>query len=479
MKKLKTWIIAISVICLAFIMITTETRAESEYKPDKQTWNKHKNLYDDPNPFLKTYGWKQIIPAGEYAKLTFDIETMKNTWAKVVGFRSPDVVGKIAPEIKPGKYTYKDKEKYPGLKELMIPTHYERFNPGAPPLALNFPEIEIVPTQQVYHSLPVANATLKNMGKTQLDDKGYMKDETYESGFPFPQSSGKFKAQQIVYNWQERYNGGDQFLGVEDIQTFDRKLKLSFSADCTWEQLKLGGRCTIPPYGYYDKRAQEKKEIRVINFRYLSPRDQAGNVIWIINKRSLDEPNQLMVWLAQIRRVRKLSAADSQDTAAGSNEIFDDFEGFNQKLSPTVYPYKFELLAEREFLVPHHTTDGAEYVSSKGIELRNLRLERRPMYVVKMTQQDPTYVYGYRILYIDKETFAMHRIETHDQKGRLWRSVDPIMAFIPEGGFIWPLYFLTWNYIDPQVEYCRVYQIPVTWMTRNHLSLSQLEKKGK
>jgi len=32
-------------------------------------------------------------------------------------------------------YTYKDKEQYPGLKELMYPDLYQRFKPGAPPHA--------------------------------------------------------------------------------------------------------------------------------------------------------------------------------------------------------------------------------------------------------------------------------------------------------------------------------------------------------
>lgn len=119
------------------------------------------------------------------------------------------------PEIKPGKYSYKDKEKFPGLKELMIPHHYKRFNPGGPPFAGNFPEITVVPTKQYYWALPIAEATKNNMGKTKLDDQGYIIDNTYVSGYPFPRPSGKFKVQQIMYNWVKRYSNGESLYLIE------------------------------------------------------------------------------------------------------------------------------------------------------------------------------------------------------------------------------------------------------------------------
>ena len=51
-----------------------------------------------------------------------------------MGFRAPDLVGKIAPEIKPGKYTYKDVQNNPGFKQLMWPDLYKRIKPGGPPM---------------------------------------------------------------------------------------------------------------------------------------------------------------------------------------------------------------------------------------------------------------------------------------------------------------------------------------------------------
>ena len=68
------------------------------------------------------------MPPEVYKKVTYDVEAMKRTWAEVIGFKSPDVVGKMYPEIKPGKYTYKDKEKLP-FDKMMWKHLYDRFNP--------------------------------------------------------------------------------------------------------------------------------------------------------------------------------------------------------------------------------------------------------------------------------------------------------------------------------------------------------------
>ena len=48
--------------------------------------------------FIKNIeGYQKIMPPEVYKKVTYDVEAMKRTWAEVVGFRSPDVVGKVVP----------------------------------------------------------------------------------------------------------------------------------------------------------------------------------------------------------------------------------------------------------------------------------------------------------------------------------------------------------------------------------------------
>ena len=165
----------------------------------------------------------------------------------------------------------------------------------------------------------------------------------------------------------------------------------------------------------------------------------------------------------------------------GQDQIYDDNEGWMQKLSPTRYPYKFEVLEEREFLVPAPTVDGSGYWASKGVELRNLKMVRRPMYVVKLTQLDPNYVYGSRIFYIDKETFNFYHNEFFDQKGRLYRAWDGNYGWFPEMGMFasWASSFILMrDFIDLHSGIERPYQIPAFW-NRKDVSLKGLMMKAK
>jgi len=148
------------------------------YVPTIAQVEKYKRFHDDPRPILKTFGPKQVLPPELYTRLSYDVEKMKTLWAEVVGFSAPDVVSEIAPEIKPGIYTHDDLGKYPGLKNLMYPSLYNRIKPGQPPFAGNIPEFEVIPTRQYYWALPIALATKQNEGKAQLDQDGYLIPET-------------------------------------------------------------------------------------------------------------------------------------------------------------------------------------------------------------------------------------------------------------------------------------------------------------
>ena len=451
------------------------------YLPSLADLFEQKARYDDPRPYLTTFGPKQVLPPELYEKLSYDIDEMKDKWAEVVGFRSPDLVGKIAPEIKPGKYSYQDKDKHPGLKELMWPTIYDRFNPGGPPHAGNFPEFELVPTRQYHWSLPVAYASLENAGKTKLDDQGYPDWNSWEGGYPFPKPSGEFKAQQIMYNVERRYLGwGLNYYILGWIEGYTKDLKRDFEGKYDVTHIRLAGRVTMPPYGFFDERAKTRGEFKQFLFGFQGPRDVAGAVNASLQYLDVDTMNQDMMYIPSLRRVRKLSSTDTQDPVMGQDQIYDDREGWMQKLTPNRYPYKYEMLEERELLMQTPSWDGSEYISSEGLEFRNIKFERRPMYVIKLTQLDKNYVYSYRIFLIDKETFNYHHVENYDRKGRLYRTYTDPLGFFPElGTFAWAGATGTIrDYIDLHSGVSQTYQLPAFW-NRDDVSLGALVKAGK
>ena len=210
-KKLKS----ILLICLSAAFIASAAWAADEmppaesYVPDLKEIMKQKALVDDPRDLFKTYHPKDTLPPEVWAYMHFDIEKMKKMTAEIVGFTAPEQVGKIAPEIQPGKYTYQDLEKYPGLKDLFPPVILGNIKAGGPPLSCNIQDFEIAPTIQFHWSLPICEATKKNLGKTKLDKEGYRVAGTWESGVPFPKPSGDFKAQQVYYNMEKRAHQWD------------------------------------------------------------------------------------------------------------------------------------------------------------------------------------------------------------------------------------------------------------------------------
>lgn len=478
-----TWgfLLVLVMLAPAFTLCAGEYPAPNTYIPTVIEVEKHKAPSDDPRPYLTTFGPKQVLPKEFYAKLSFDVDAMKSLWAEVVGFKAPDIVGKVAPEIKPGKYTYKDLAKYPGLKTLMWPDLYNRIKPGAPPHAGNIPEFEIIPTRQLYWSLPIAEATKKNQGKTKLDAKGYLKGETWAGGVPFPKPSGPFKAQQIMYNIEKRMLSWElNFYLIGHIYGVNSSLKTDFDGVYDVKHTRLAGRTLLEPYGWFDKRAKERNEFKTFLFGFQAPRDVAGTYQLALYSNDQNTVDQLMLYIPSMRRVRKMSATDTQDPVMGQDQIYDDNEGWMQKLSATRYPYKYEVLEEREYLVSAASADGAEYVSTKGREFRNVRMERRPLYVVKLTQQDPNYVYGHRIFYVDAETFNFLHIENYNRKGKLYRTWDGNYGWFPDMGmFAWcGSLILMRDHIDLHSGYHQSYQLPAAW-GRDAVSLKSLSSQGK
>jgi len=480
-KKWIMWVRCSSVFCLALGLMTSAVWAGDEYKVSLSKFEKAKPFFDDPSPlYEEKLSLKNVIPAEEYARMTFDVQAMQELWPKVVGFKAPDVVGKIAPEIKPGVYGYEDKEKHPGLKHLLCPEMYRRFGPGEPPLAGNFPEIRIVPTRQYYWALPLAEATLKNKNKTKLDNEGYYIQGTYTAGFPFPTPSGEFRARQILYNWERRSWLSDSGFSIYRTRGMNRYLKVDWVGAFYEYNLRLQGRSIMEPYGWFDKRAEKHKERMISAVDTLEPRDMYGMIIDILSYEEVDRFDLFLLYIPAIRRVKKLSATDSQDKGAGGDAIYEDAAGgFNQKLSKERYPYTCKVIADREYLWPSYTVDGSWYYSEQSGELRNVVFERRPTIVVELIQQDPNFVYNKRIIYFDKETNALLFIENYDRKGRLYRTLLSIQYFDKNMGVLLPSGMVLLDHLDLHSTLQFSYAFPATWISRRHVTMQALLKGRK
>jgi len=86
------------------------------YLPHQKELYKLKKVTDDSTDLTAAYPLKDALPPEIYNLLTFNVEEAKKQTAEILGFSSPDLVGKITPEVKPGKYTY---EEIPGAQGLV------------------------------------------------------------------------------------------------------------------------------------------------------------------------------------------------------------------------------------------------------------------------------------------------------------------------------------------------------------------------
>jgi hypothetical protein len=319
------------------------------------------------------------------------------------------------------------------------------------------------------------------MDVKKTDEQGYLIPANFVPGVLFPRPSGKFKPIQILYNWLYNYDMSTA-VGLYALQGYNKKLQKDWDASNDTWGIGVAGRVHEPKddKGWLDGRAKKRGEYSAYVMRWLSPQDSNGNVISNITYLDPSDSTQTFLYFNQLRRIRKLSAEDTQDPFLGADFIIDDGFGFSQKLSPQRFPYKYEIIAEREYLVPTYTWDGSAYYTSKELELRDAEFERRPVYVIQMIQQDPNYVYSKRLIYVDKETFHIIYIENYDRKGRLYRNCENMYVFYPDQGMFNWFKNIAQDHLDMHSTLLHPHYDPFAlWVTREHCSIGRLTKIGK
>ena len=254
------------ILCLGVALLPLAAWAEDWTDVDPMDWlpkaeeaDAQKATTNDQRDLFKTWHPRSFVPPDMWKAITFDQEEMKKQTKEILGFSSPELVGKIAPEIKPGKYTYEDLEKHPGLKELFTPVIYKTIKKGGPPFVCSIMDFVIEPTRQLHWALPIAAATKKNMGAAKLDGEGYIVPKSWQGGVPFPRPSGEFKAQQVYYNMEKRMSGWDACNYLTGVGlALDKNLKVDKYNKYMRKEIRWMGRSFMPPFGWYDERAEKR-----------------------------------------------------------------------------------------------------------------------------------------------------------------------------------------------------------------------------
>jgi hypothetical protein len=347
-------------------------------------------------------------------------------WAKMMGFKAPDVVGKVAPEIKAGiVIDSKNYQQYPGLKELLPQSLYDRFDPAAyAPLA----PIKIVKTDQYHLSRGFLEKSLESAKTCKLAADG-LTLEGYKGGFPFINPKTGNEAAQLC---DQDYLGDSFAMRPMSLRLYNAQNKPERELRQHLNVLRYQG-CTDWREG--DIQPNPQNIMYAVSGTFIYPRDLSGTSY--VRKRFLkaEDADEFLLYIPSMRRVRRMSGRDTQDPLFGSDLVWDDYNVYWQKLSATEFPNEYKILKKTEMLLPtfidynwpdDRTTAG--YVDYKVDETGDQTYlhfgswQRRPVTIVEMKSLDSAYLYSKRIIVIDQETGLLLQTDLYDQSGRLWRS---------------------------------------------------------
>jgi len=316
----------------------------------------------------------------------------------------------LAEEIKPGividKANYKNY--LPELKRLLTPSSFETVING---LRKGFITLPIVEKRKYIPPKGYVEATKKNLrgGKIKVTSDNRLIG--WKAGMPFPSPKSGVE---LGWNYQKRCDYGDQMFFTCDFLLFNKDDNLERKMSIDLWQRNWNGRTDVSPI------PEEPGNNNVVqwkdSFIFTYPFDARGFASVRTRYEDLYKDDDVYTYLPTIRRIRRFTGSDLTDPLLGTDDTMDDFDIWFQKIN-TNMSFK---MREGKILVPVH----AEKPPKLKGNCFQVEWEIRPVYILEVIMNDPTYIYSKRVIYIDKEDGMSGGLvaENYDQRGRLWRS---------------------------------------------------------
>ncbi len=328
-------------------------------------------------------------------------------------------------------------------------------------------EIVAVDENDFQYSLKFKAGSEANAGKYYVTDTGYLYETTTKTwprfwyGFPFPQieESDPQAAYKVMYNHQvARFQIDDVywFLALKWATPggFDRAV--DFGAYATWFIGRHSGPLANPDETY----------LKDLIFG-VAPYDIVGVSTLTWWHTDPDKWQSIWSYVPTIRRVRRVTAANTSEGLFGSTIARDDVYGWGGKIQYM----NWKLVGVQDMLVPIAPTGiekpmmigdptpkklasdptlitnrgqipagkvpqvqwSAEERVLPGYEVpgwqgaawapTNLKLAHRRCWVVEASPKDPYYAYGRRVLYIDRTAYWPYWVTLYDRAGQYWKSI--------------------------------------------------------
>ena len=355
-------------------------------------------------------------------------------WEAFLGYNAVDMVAKDtkAPSIKPGLViTPENVAKYEKELRELFPYGFDwevdRMTGTGLYANYNYSPLEmvIVPTTHAWNDYGYLQATKKYASTCKVGANDAL--EGWVAGLPFPKPKN---ALEIVHNYDRLTIMGDNLNSMPlqfGLYGKDGQRERVEKIELHWNNYV--GRIKVPPFptipGFediYEKGSivalfpYDLKGFAAVRTRYADPRKE----------------DSFVTYVPSMRRIRRLAGSNTQDPLVGSDISWEDWKGYWSKLS--IHPAEYELVGEAVVLCPSFNPKPIEYFEKYGGWCQRYWWERRPVWVVKIKSKEPTYIYGARLWYVDKETFALQQEIFYDQKGRVWKLWDWAWRWNPDNG---------------------------------------------
>jgi hypothetical protein len=280
-------------------------------------------------------------------------------------------------------------------------------------------------------------ATKKYSGKVRLGADGELLN--YVAGRPFPQIEPRDPqaGQKVAWNFYWRWRGDDYKAGGGTeigrviryaIEKDGSERRADFVSYFLFPRTRvtLDPKPVIPGYEHVDSI-----QLRIDQY----PRDTAGTALLEIRYADPKRPDDLYLYIPNLRRIRRSTTTQRCQTLAPSEFNLDDINFFSGKITD----FNYKLLGEKKAFtnyaqekVPYHRKQGDYLPIDESWEVQDV-------YVLEITPKDPNYCSAKRVLWINKVTWEPAWGMTWDRKGEYWKEMAlfHFPAKLVDGQVVW------------------------------------------
>ena len=311
--------------------------------------------------------------------------------------------------------------------------------------------------------------TAANEDTARLNADGSL--DGWQAGIPFPHARTALK---IMHNFKHR-NNGDGIENRNQGDLVDGRLGYAMHARSCNRYCYWSGRFDTPPVpaitpnrrGIWRSALNEQFE----------PAEQRNFITLELQYSDEMKPYDSWTWNSRMRRVVRRSTSAREDSSGGNDFCDYDSMGYDGPIQIN----RYRLLKTAEYLMARHTDPSQLERHADACLWSGSQRERCKMYVVEAENNDPQFIYGRQVWYVDPETWQMLYAERYDREGRLWRALDQLCSVIPGWNNVPVAMYTAIQSLDLQTVHstmlCSQMRLGVQFRTRL-FSPGNLQKRG-